>query len=73
MVTLSRRTRALFLDARAAIESAPVVASLMAKEMDKEESWEKAQVASFYGVAGNYLAAGPDPQGNNNRLTVMNT
>src|SRR5262249_871456 len=38
---LSRRTRALFLDARAAIESAPAVAELMSKELIKNEDWIK--------------------------------
>jgi glycerol-3-phosphate dehydrogenase len=54
---LSRRTRALFLDAQAAIESAPVVASLIASVMNKSESWQKDQVEAFYQVARNYLAA----------------
>jgi glycerol-3-phosphate dehydrogenase len=53
---LSRRTRALFLDAQAAIESAPVVASLMAATMNKNESWQKDQVDAFVQVARNYLA-----------------
>lgn len=52
---LSRRTRALLLDAKAAIESAPVVASIMAKEMNKDAQWEKDQVAQFNAVAKNYL------------------
>ena len=53
---LSRRTRALFLDAQAAIESAPVVASLIAATMNKNESWQKDQVEAFVKVARNYLA-----------------
>ena len=52
---LSRRTRAILLDARAAIESAPGVAAIMAKEMDKNPAWEKEQVADFNLVAKNYL------------------
>ncbi|MBL7763223.1 MAG: glycerol-3-phosphate dehydrogenase/oxidase [Chitinophagaceae bacterium] len=52
---LSRRTRALLLDAKAAIESAPVVASIMAREMKKDAQWEKDQVAQFNAVAKNYL------------------
>jgi glycerol-3-phosphate dehydrogenase len=52
---LARRTRALFLDAKAAMESAPFVAALMAKEMGKDESWIKNQVDNFYLTAKNYL------------------
>jgi glycerol-3-phosphate dehydrogenase len=52
---LSRRTRALLLDAKAAIDSAPPVAALMAKEMGKDESWIKKQINIFNAVAKNYL------------------
>jgi glycerol-3-phosphate dehydrogenase len=52
---LSRRTRALMLDAKAAIESAPPVAVMMAKEMSKDESWIKEQINIFNSVAKNYL------------------
>ncbi len=53
---LARRTRALFLDAEAAIQSAQKVAVIMANEMNKDESWIKEQVASFNELAKNYLA-----------------
>ena len=52
---LARRTRALFLDARAAIAMAPAVAHLMAKELIKDAGWEKEQVLTFLQVAKNYL------------------
>jgi len=52
---LSRRTRALLLDAKAAIESAPSVAEIMAKEMYKDIDWIKEQVVSFNSIAKNYL------------------
>jgi len=52
---LARRTRALLLDAKAAIESAPIVAALMAKEMNKDDHWAKKQIESFNKVAKNYL------------------
>jgi glycerol-3-phosphate dehydrogenase len=52
---LSRRTRALLLDANAAIESAPLVATMMAKEMEKDERWIKEQIDNFNAVANNYL------------------
>jgi len=52
---LSRRTRALLLDAKASIESASLVANMMAKEMGKNENWIKEQIDSFISVAKNYL------------------
>lgn len=52
---LARRTRALFLDAQAAIESAEDVAQLMAEEVNQDEKWKEDQVAKFKGVAQNYL------------------
>ena len=52
---LSRRTRALLLDAKAAIESASLVANMMAKEMGKDESWIKTQIDNFTSMAKNYL------------------
>jgi len=52
---LARRTRALLLDAKAAIESASLVANMMAKEMGKNETWIKEQIDSFISVAKNYL------------------
>jgi hypothetical protein len=36
---LSRRTRALVLDARAALECAPVVARVIARELGRDEAW----------------------------------
>jgi glycerol-3-phosphate dehydrogenase len=52
---LARRTRALFLDAHAAMEMAPAVAGLMAGELKKDADWEKEQIVSFNKVAQNYL------------------
>lgn len=51
---LSRRTRSLLLDAKLAIEVAPQVASLMAKELGQSKEWEIAQVESFKTLAKNY-------------------
>ncbi|QJB37833.1 glycerol-3-phosphate dehydrogenase/oxidase [Chitinophaga oryzae] len=53
--TLARRTRALFLDAQAAIDMAPEVAALMAAELGKDEAWQQQQVKAFNAVAANYL------------------
>jgi glycerol-3-phosphate dehydrogenase len=54
---LSRRTRALLLNAQAAIDVAPEVASLMAEEKGYDEAWEQAQVEAFRDVAEGYLLA----------------
>lgn len=51
---LARRLRVLFIDAKAAIKMAPKVASLMAREFAKEETWEKTQVENFIKVASSY-------------------
>jgi glycerol-3-phosphate dehydrogenase len=52
---LSRRTRALLLDARAAGEAAPTVAALMARELGRNTAWEHAQTAEFQKLAANCL------------------
>lgn len=52
---LARRTRALILDARAAIEAAPIVTTLMAKEMDQSKDWEEQQLKNFLHIADVYL------------------
>jgi glycerol-3-phosphate dehydrogenase len=52
---LARRTRSLFLNARAAMEAAPKVASLMATELGYDEQWEGEQVATFQRISQRYL------------------
>ncbi|MGZ3874263.1 MAG: glycerol-3-phosphate dehydrogenase/oxidase, partial [Mucilaginibacter sp.] len=52
---LARRVRALFLDVRAAIDMAPEVARLMARELKRDKKWENAQVADFNHIAEGYL------------------
>jgi glycerol-3-phosphate dehydrogenase len=52
---LARRTRALFLDARASIEAAPVVARLLAKELGRDPGWERTQIDKFRSVAYGYI------------------
>jgi glycerol-3-phosphate dehydrogenase len=52
---LARRTRALFLNARAALAMAPKVASLMARELQRDPAWEAQQVADFSRVARGFL------------------
>lgn len=48
---LSRRTRDLVVDARAAIEAAPVVASIIARELGRDDAWQRSQVEAFRAVA----------------------
>lgn len=52
---LARRIRLLFLDARAAIESAPIVASIMATLLRKNSAWEQEQIIAFEKLAQGYL------------------
>jgi len=52
---LARRTRALFLDARAAIEAAPAVAALMARELGRDEFWKENEIQRFQEIANGYL------------------
>jgi glycerol-3-phosphate dehydrogenase len=56
---LARRTRALLLNARAAIEAAPEVARLMAAELGREEGWAEAQVKAFVALARGYVFTDP--------------
>jgi glycerol-3-phosphate dehydrogenase len=55
---LSRRTRALLLNARAAVAVAPAVARLLAKELGKDASWVDGQAAAFSALAAQYIAQG---------------
>jgi glycerol-3-phosphate dehydrogenase len=52
---LSRRLRALLLDARASVEMAPRVARLMAEELGRGTAWEEGQVAEFAELATGYV------------------
>ncbi|HXE15328.1 MAG TPA: glycerol-3-phosphate dehydrogenase/oxidase [Bryobacteraceae bacterium] len=52
---LSRRTRALFLNAKAALGAAPRVAELMARELGKDAAWQQDQLSRFTSLAQGYL------------------
>jgi glycerol-3-phosphate dehydrogenase len=52
---LARRTRALFLNARAAIDMAPATATLLARELGRNEAWQTQQVESFRALAQGYM------------------
>ncbi len=55
---LARRLRALFLDAQAASRAAPRVAQLLAEELDRDHSWQQAQIESFRSLAKGYAGEG---------------
>jgi glycerol-3-phosphate dehydrogenase len=52
---LSRRTRALLLDAKESIRMAEPVAIIMAKELQKDNTWIKEQVAAYTKLAEKYV------------------
>jgi glycerol-3-phosphate dehydrogenase len=52
---LARRTRALFLNARAAIAMAPAVARIMMRELGKDESWLQRQIEAFDQIAACFV------------------
>lgn len=52
---LARRTRMLFLNARAAREAAPRVAELLARELGKDEAWQASQTSEFQTLVKSYL------------------
>ncbi|MGN6416342.1 MAG: FAD-dependent oxidoreductase [Pseudobacter sp.] len=52
---LSRRTRALLLDAKESMRIAPEVAAVMADAMGKDDTWIKEQVEAYKNLAEKYL------------------
>ncbi|HUM65190.1 MAG TPA: glycerol-3-phosphate dehydrogenase C-terminal domain-containing protein [Chitinophagaceae bacterium] len=52
---LSRRTRALLLNARESRRIAPECATIMAALMGKDEQWKQEQVNSFNKVSEQYI------------------
>jgi glycerol-3-phosphate dehydrogenase len=52
---LSRRTRILLRNAKASIGIAPLVAELMAKELNKNKEWVAEQINTFNSIAKNYI------------------
>ncbi len=51
---LARRVRALFLDADAAMKMTEEVATLLAKELDRDEAWKVNQIKTFTELARHY-------------------
>ena len=60
---LARRTRALFLNARAAVMMAPRVAQLMAQELRRDGAWEQRQLEAFGELAQGYMVMSEDRKG----------
>jgi glycerol-3-phosphate dehydrogenase len=56
---LARRTRLLFLDARAALAKAPQVARELAEELGRDEAWQRAQLAAFAETARHFTPPPP--------------
>lgn len=52
---LARRSRALFLDARAAAEAAPAAARILARELGRDDRWRDGQIEAFRELARGYL------------------
>lgn len=52
---LARRTRALFLNHRAALDMAPIVANLMAQELGRDSSWQRQQLSDFGKIAAHFV------------------
>lgn len=52
---LARRIRLLYLDARIAIQVAPEVARIMAKEMEKDAGWTMNEINGFTDLAKQYI------------------
>lgn len=57
---LSRRTRALLLNARASAEAAGAVAELMATELGKDADWVNAQTEGYREFAKGYMFTEPE-------------
>lgn len=56
---LARRTRALFLNVRAAVEAAPRVAALLAEELGRDADWQIQQVIEFTTIAKHFQLPPP--------------
>ncbi|HEX2863203.1 MAG TPA: glycerol-3-phosphate dehydrogenase/oxidase [Deinococcales bacterium] len=59
---LSRRMRALLMDARAALAAAPAVARMMALELGRGSTWEEEQLAAFRPIAEAAVLTSPVPE-----------
>jgi glycerol-3-phosphate dehydrogenase len=55
---LARRIRILFFDSRAAMRAAPVVANIIASELNYDEEWKRKQLEDFKKLTNDYLVPG---------------
>jgi glycerol-3-phosphate dehydrogenase len=55
---LARRTRWLFLRARLAVQAAPLVATILARELGRDDAWIDQQLIAFRELARSYLPPG---------------
>jgi glycerol-3-phosphate dehydrogenase len=55
---LARRTRALFLNSKAAIRMAPRAAAILAADLGKDEQWKDDQIRQFNAVAAGFVVKG---------------
>ncbi len=53
---LARRLRMLFLNAQAALETAPLIVKILSSELGKDEKWENDQLRRFGDIALNFFA-----------------
>ncbi len=54
---LSRRTRSLLLDQRAALSAAPRVAAVLRRELGQDDRWEADQIRAFSNLAADFYTA----------------
>ncbi|WP_452225013.1 glycerol-3-phosphate dehydrogenase/oxidase [Lacinutrix chionoecetis] len=52
---LARRVRVLFLDAKAAIEIAPMVGEILREELNQTDEWRQEQISKFIQIANQYV------------------
>lgn len=52
---LARRMRTLFLNARAARDMAPQVAGVLARELGRDDAWQRSQLEVFAALSAQYL------------------
>lgn len=52
---LARRVRVLFLDAKKSIEMAPIVAEILAEELNKDRTWIDKQIEEYTALAKAYI------------------
>jgi glycerol-3-phosphate dehydrogenase len=55
---LARRVRMLLLDARVSMVMAPEVARIMARELERDETWVQSQIQAYTDLASGYILTG---------------